>query len=154
GGFGWPPNVEAIGWFLDRVWPEVRAQAGVPVELHLVGSDPPADLRARADDREVFVHGYVEDVEPLRTRADAFVVPLLTGSGVRTKIVEALAAGLPVVSTSKGCEGLPLEPGDLLVADEPEEFAARLLELARSVERREELSRAGRAYAARHHAPE
>lgn len=154
GGFGWPPNVEAIGWFLDRVWPTVRAGAGVPVELHLVGSDPPDELRARADGREIVVHGYVEDVEPLRTRADAFVVPLLTGSGVRIKIVEALAAGLPVVSTAKGCEGLPLEPGDLLVADDPADFAARLLDLARSVELREELGRAGRAYAARHHAPE
>jgi len=154
GGFGWPPNVEAIGWFLDRAWPAVRAGAGVPVELHLVGSDPPDELRARADDREVFVHGYVEDVEPLRTRADAFVVPLLTGSGVRIKIVEALAAGLPVVSTRKGCEGLPLAPGDLLVADDPADFAARLVELARSVEMRAALGRAGRAYAALHHAPD
>jgi glycosyltransferase involved in cell wall biosynthesis len=154
GGFGWPPNVEAIDWFLDGVWPIVRENAGVPVELHLVGSDPPEQLRARADGHEIFVHGYVEDVEPLRTRADAFVVPLRTGSGVRIKIVEALAAGLPVVSTAKGCEGLPLEPGDLLVADEPADFASRLLELAHSVELREELGRAGRAYAARHHAPE
>lgn len=154
GGFGWPPNVEAICWFLDEIWPRVRAAAPVPLELHLVGADPPEEICARGDDREVFVHGYVDDVEPLRTRADAFVVPLRTGSGVRIKIVEALAAGLPVVSTAKGCEGLPLEHGrDILVADEPAEFAARLLELAGSLERREALAAAGRAYAARHHAP-
>lgn len=155
GGFGWPPNVEAISWFLDEIWPRVRAAAKVPLELHLVGADAPEAIRARADGREVVVHGYVEDVEALRTRADAFVVPLRTGSGVRIKIVEALAAGLPVVSTSKGCEGLPLEHGrDILVADEPAAFADHLLGLAGSIARRVELSEAGRAYAARHHAPE
>lgn len=155
GGFAWPPNVEAIGWLLDEIWPRVQAAARVPLELHLVGAGLPEELRARADGREVIAHGYVEDVDALRTRADAFVVPLRTGSGVRIKIVEALAAGLPVVSTAKGCEGLPVEPGrDLLVADDPAEFAAHLLELAGSVERREALGRAGRDYAARHHAPE
>jgi len=155
GGFAWPPNVEAVTWLLDDVWPRVRAAAGVPLELHLVGAGLPEELRARADGREVIAHGYVEDVDALRTRADAFVVPLRTGSGVRIKIVEALAAGLPVVSTAKGCEGLPLEPGrDLLVADAAAEFADRLLELAGSIERREELGRAGRAYATRHHAPD
>jgi len=155
GGFGWPPNVAAITWFLDAIWPAVRAAVSVPLELHLIGAEAPEALRARHDGREVFVHGYVEDVEALRGNADAFVVPLLTGSGVRIKIVEALAAGLPVVSTSKGCEGLPLEPGrDLLVADEAAAFAASLIELAGSVERRAALGRAGQAYVAQHHAPE
>jgi len=155
GGFGWPPNVEGVRWFLDAVWPAVRAAATVPLELHLVGAEPPDALRARHDGREIFVHGYVDDVEPLRADADAFVVPLLTGSGVRIKIVEALAAGLPVVSTTKGCEGLPVQPGrDLLVADNAPAFAAHLIELAASVERRAALGRAGRVYAQQHHSPE
>ena len=154
GGFGWAPNVEAMQWFCERIWPRVRAGSTVPAELHIVGASPPGSLLARHGRDGIVVHGYVDDVEKLRDQAEAFVVPLRTGGGVRIKIVEALARGLPVVSTSKGCEGLPVEAGrDLLIADDEDSFAAELLTLSTGGETRRALSEAGRDYTRRHHSP-
>lgn len=155
GGFFWDPNVEAVTWLLDEIWPLVRAGSSVPVELHVVGAGPPPALRARHDGREVFIHGQVPDVDPFRRRADALVAPLRAGGGVRIKIVEALNAGVPVVATTKGCEGLPLRDGESIrVADDAVAFAAALLQLQASIPLRERLSAAGRDFCASHHSPE
>jgi glycosyltransferase involved in cell wall biosynthesis len=83
------------------------------------------------------------------------IAPLLTGSGVRVKTVEAMAAGLPVVATTKGYEGLDAVPGrDLLVSDDPEGFARHLAHLADSLALRERLNRAAVGYVESHHDPE
>lgn len=151
GGFDWPPNAVGVRWLIEEVWPLVgdRLPQG---ELHVVGSNPPGDLGS-ADGRITF-HGYQEDVDGWRDRADVLVAPLLTGSGVRVKIVEALAAGLPVVSTSKGCEGLEVTNGlDIVVADEAAAFADAIVGLATDPAARSRLSAAGVAYAAAHHSP-
>ncbi len=154
GGFDWPPNDEAARWFLERVWPRLEGSE-VPLEVHFVGRRPSEELHRHHDGTRVFFHGYQPDADAWRARADVLVAPLLTGSGVRVKVVEAMAAGLPVVSTSKGCEGLPVRPGvELIVADDPDVYARGLLELAASPARRAELSKAGKEYVARHHAPE
>ncbi len=155
GGFDWPPNVEAARWLLEEVWPELRAGGtAVPVELHLVGRAPPPEITRHHDGTSIWVHGYQPDADRWRAEADVLVAPLLTGSGVRVKVVEALAAGLPVVSTSKGSEGLGLEAGtEVLVADDPAGFADALRRLAGSPDMRRRLSAAGKAFVAAHHAP-
>lgn len=120
----YPPNADAIRWFQHAIWPQLRG--GLAAGVDIVGTRPPSDLVAwGADDPAVTVHGYVEDVEPLYERAAAVIVPLRSGSGVRVKILEALARGVPVVSTTIGAEGLDLRHGEhLLIADTPEGFAA------------------------------
>ena len=156
GGFGWPPNVEAVTLVPRRGLARACAPRR-PFRWSCTWSAPrrptrcaPATTGARSSCTATSTTS-----SRLRADADAFVVPLLTGSGVRIKIVEALAAGLPVVSTAKGCEGLPVQPGrDLLVADDAPAFAAHLIALAASVERRAALGRAGRIYAEQHHSPE
>jgi glycosyltransferase involved in cell wall biosynthesis len=142
----YPPNAEAMRWFRDEIWPIVRAATPVAT-VDIAGTRPPQDLRDWATQEErVNVHGFVEDIEPLYERAAVCVVPLRAGSGVRVKILEALAAGVPVVSTSVGAEGLELVPGThLLIADEPREFAHALLTLLTSPARRSALAAAGRA---------
>jgi glycosyltransferase involved in cell wall biosynthesis len=129
----YPPNVEAVHWFATEAFPAVRR--GRPgVEFRVVGSRPPAHIADLGrSDSGVVVTGYVPDLQPLLRQAAVMVVPLLSGSGMRVKILEAFARGIPVVSTTIGVEGIDAEPGrHLLVADRPEEFAADVLRLLES----------------------
>jgi glycosyltransferase involved in cell wall biosynthesis len=142
----YPPNADAIRWFRDAVWPLIRGRSQ-DATVEIVGARSPGDIAEWADsDERVMVHGYVADVNPFCERAAAFIVPLWAGSGVRVKVLEALASGLPVVSTSIGVEGLDLVPDKhLLVADDAESFARATLSLLASPRRRAELAAAGRA---------
>jgi polysaccharide biosynthesis protein PslH len=97
---------------------------------------------------EVVVTGQVQDVRPYFRQSDVFVVPMRMGGGVRLKILEALAMGLPVVSTTMGAEGTGLVNGEeILLADTPEQFASEVLRLLDSPELRERIAAAGRKVA-------
>lgn len=126
----YPPNIDALRWFRDAIWPLVAA-AFPALTLDLVGVRPPADLvRWGEAERRVTVWGYVEELDALYRSAAIFIVPLRSGSGVRVKILEAMARGIPVVSTSIGVAGLDLQHGEhLMVADTPETFARAILTL-------------------------
>jgi glycosyltransferase involved in cell wall biosynthesis len=124
------PNTEGLLFFLDHVLP--RLSARVPrARLCIVGRRPPAAILARRGPG-VEITGAVEDIRPYIERAAAVVVPLRIGGGTRLKILEAMAVGKAVISTSLGAEGLDVVPGrDILIADDAEGFAAqcaRLLE--------------------------
>jgi glycosyltransferase involved in cell wall biosynthesis len=141
----WPPNVDAVRWFLEEVWPRILA-ARPDAACDIIGAEPPRTLRnLAASTSSVQLHGYVSDPRPLLANAGAVVVPLLAGSGMRVKILTALAHGLPVVSTTIGCEGIDVEPGrDLLVADGAADFAAAALRLLDEPELAAALGRNGR----------
>jgi polysaccharide biosynthesis protein PslH len=141
----YPPNAEAIRWFRDAIWPKVH-QACPDLEVDIVGSRPPEDIsRWRDDDPGVQVHGYVPCIDSLYADAAVFIVPLKAGSGVRVKILEAMARGVCVVSTSIGAEGLDLIHREhLMVADTEEEFSRAILELAACPSLRRSLSTAAR----------
>ncbi len=124
GTMNYQPNAQGICWFADTVWPLVLAS--VPeARLMVVGRSPPPAVTALGARPGIEVTGPVKDMAPYFARAHVVVVPILTGAGIRVKIVEAMAAGRPVVSTSLGWAGLPgVEPGlHLLVADTPQAFA-------------------------------
>jgi glycosyltransferase involved in cell wall biosynthesis len=124
GSLDYSPNVDAVSHLVDDVLPHLRDSG---VTLDLVGSHPRKAVHAaaRRSPVPVEVAGHVPDTAPYWDRARALVVPLRIGGGTRLKILEALARGVPVVSTTIGCEGLGLRPGDdLLVADDPRELAA------------------------------
>lgn len=141
----WPPNVDAVGWFADAILPLVRAerpQAGFDV----IGARPPRAVRALARRAGIRVTGYVADPDPYLREAGAFVVPLRAGSGMRVKILTALAQALPVVATSIGCEGLEVETGrHVLIADSAGGFAAATLQVLGDRGLAEALGRNGRA---------
>jgi len=124
----WPPNIDAVNWFIRRVYPIIRQQRP-DVQFDVIGSRPPAELLALNDAGiGVNVAGYVEDPTPYQRRAAAMIVPLLAGGGMRVKILRGLAEGIPIVSTTLGYEGIEVTPGrDVLVGDTPEEFAAQVL---------------------------
>ena len=139
GAMFWYPNVEAVLWFCRAVWP--RVQRDVPDgELDLVGREPPASVQRLGQLSGVRVVGEVPDIRPYLSQAALYVAPLLSGSGTRLKVLEALAAGKAVVSTSIGVEGLDLESGrETVVADEPASFAAAVAALLRDPGRRHTL---------------
>jgi GT2 family glycosyltransferase/glycosyltransferase involved in cell wall biosynthesis len=129
GSFRHDPNRVAMDWFARQVLPLILARQP-QAKLVVAGSDPPpahayADLAANVD-----MLGYVDDVRGPLARYAVFVCPILTGSGVRVKLLEAFAAGIPVVSTAVGAEGLAVQDGEFCrLADSPGGFAERVLAL-------------------------
>jgi polysaccharide biosynthesis protein PslH len=128
GTMSYPPNAQAARWMVERVLPAIRARRP-DVSLTIVGRDPPAAVRQLAGDA-VTVTGRVPDLASHFASAAVVVAPLLSGSGTKLKVLEAMAAGRPVVATSIGAEGIGARDGEhLRVADGPERFAATVAEL-------------------------
>ncbi|HVQ76664.1 MAG TPA: glycosyltransferase [Candidatus Binatia bacterium] len=143
GGFRHAPNVDAVRFLVQDVFPRVRA-ARPDVSLAIVGADMPARIRA-LESPGIAMMGHVADLDPLLARWRVFVAPLRYGAGVKGKITQALSLGLPTVTTSQGAEGMGLRHGeDILIADTPAAFAATVLTLYESPQQWERLSRGGR----------
>lgn len=129
GSMDWMPNVDGVDWFLDEVFPRIIARRPETTVV-IIGRKPPAGLLARAaKDPRIRVTGTVDDVRPHLWRSQVSIVPLRIGSGTRLKIYEAMAARLPVVSTTLGAEGLTLDDGVICLAETPEAFAASCIDL-------------------------
>jgi GT2 family glycosyltransferase len=126
GGFQHPPNLDAAEWLIDEIMPRVRRD--IPdARLHIIGSRMPESLRERRCEG-VVMHGYVEDLGPYLEGCRLSVAPLRYGAGVKGKVNQAMAWGLPVVATACAAEGMYLADGeDVLVADTTEAFAAAIV---------------------------
>lgn len=121
GSMDWRPNDEGLRWFIREVLP-VITQNHPRFRMHLAGKKMPA-WYYQQQSASLLIDGQVEDATQYQRDKDVLVVPLLSGSGIRVKILEAMALGKAVISTSKGAEGLPIEHHrDILIADTPEEF--------------------------------
>ena len=139
GSFTYHPNVDAMVSFCRDVLPRIRA--AIPeVHLSIVGRGPSPEVKALERLSGVDVTGRVPDVRPHLAHATVVIVPLRVGSGTRLKILEAMAMGKPVVSTSIGAEGLDVHPGhDVEIADGVAPFADTTVALLRDADRRERL---------------
>jgi polysaccharide biosynthesis protein PslH len=148
GSLVWPPSVDGLLWFLREVLPRVRSRRPSAV-VDVVGGNPPAAVRAAgARDAGVRVHGYVVDPAPLSATAGVMVVPLRAGGGMRVRILNGLAQGVPMVTTSIGCEGIAVEHGrHLLIADTPADFADAVSRLLDDPDLAASLARQGRRLA-------
>lgn len=146
GSFSHLPNQEALDWFAKQVLPRVVERCPQS-RLVIIGSNPPPRHSLPVPDANVEMRGFVEDLQqPLRQYA-VFVCPILTGSGVRVKLLEAFAAGIPVVSTTIGAEGLTGKDGDICaLADSPGDFAQRILELFENPAAAAEMQQRARNY--------
>lgn len=145
GGMDWYPNRDAVTFFASAILPELRRL--VPgAKLVVAGREPPLEfLRRFREASEIEFIGNVADMRAEIAKACVCVVPLRIGSGTRLKILEAAAMAKPLVSTRIGAEGLDFEPGtEILIADEPKEFAAAVASLLRNPGLRESLGRAAR----------
>ena len=146
GAMGYWPNEEAAIFFCREIMP-LLGNVNPPVRLFLVGKGPSAKVRALHNGASIFVTGRVEDVRPYVARAQAFVVPLQTGSGTRLKILEAFAMGKAVISTPEGAEGIPAENGkEIVLAESPKAFAEAIRRVLASEQLRLSLGQAARAF--------
>ncbi len=145
GSFRHGPNIAAIEWFLGHVLPRIlerRADA----RLVVAGSDPPPRHLFEKAGRAVELLGFVEDIRTELERRAVFVCPILSGSGVRVKLLEAFASGIPAVSTRIGAEGLAREDGGFCaLADSPEQFAGKVVEILNCPERARAMTERARA---------
>jgi GT2 family glycosyltransferase len=140
GSFRHTPNMEALDWFVRLVLPRVLEQCP-EARLVVIGSDPPPRHSLPNASDAIELKGFVPDIhQPLASYA-VFICPILSGSGMRVKLLEAFAAGIPVVSTRIGAEGLASKDGEICaLADDPAGFAARILDLFRNPQHAQELA--------------
>ena len=125
GAMDWQPNIEGVTWFLDNVWPLIEAQFP-SVSCFLAGRKMPASLLSRSS-KKLQVDGEVPSASEFISNKNIAIIPLLSGSGMRVKIVEALAFGKVVITTSLGATGIPYQDGkNMFIANTPAEFAAKI----------------------------
>ncbi|AFL74603.1 glycosyltransferase [Thiocystis violascens] len=152
GAFAHPPNADAVRWLIRDILPLARAR--LPgLHCHLIGADPPAAIRALAAQAGagVTLHGYVPDVKPWFDQCRLSVAPLRYGAGVKGKINQSLAHGLPVVATGMAAEGMFLVDGEsVLLAETPADFAAAIVRLYTDEALWERLSTGGLSVMERH----
>lgn len=145
GSMDWYPNENAVAFFADEVLPKIREKLP-DVQFSAVGGNPSPRVQKLAIRSQILVTGRVPEIKPYFARATVFVVPLRIGSGTRLKILEALAMGKAVVSTTVGAEGLNLVDGEeILIADEPIAFAEAVLRLLTDASLRRKIGENGRA---------
>ena len=143
GNMSFPPNVDAAGYFVREILPLVQAQ--VPgAHFTIIGKDPVAEVQGLASP-SVSVTGFVEDVRPHLGRGQVFVCPMRRGAGIKNKLLQAWAMGLPVVSTPEGVGGLAARDGiNVLLGASPQAFAEAVVALLTEDSRRATLGAAGR----------
>jgi polysaccharide biosynthesis protein PslH len=130
GTMDYPPNVDAVTWFADAIFPIVRQRAP-EAQFHIVGANPAPKVQALAARDGIFVTGRVADVRPYIANAAAAVAPLRIARGIQNKVLEAMAMARPVVVTPEGLEGIDAVPGtEVLLARTPEAFATACLRAA------------------------
>jgi glycosyltransferase involved in cell wall biosynthesis len=139
-------NYDAMNFFIGDILPQVVSQ--VPgVRLKITGKTEGVEVDHLLKNGNVELTGYLDDIRPTVAESWACVVPLRMGGGTRLKILEAMALGTPVISTTKGAEGLDVVPGEhILVADEPQDFASATLQLLGDPGMRAKLARSAAKY--------
>lgn len=133
-------NVAAICYFYNQIYPLIRERIR-DIKLYIVGREPSKEVMKMAADKSVTVTGFVEDVRPYVSKASIAIVPIVTDDGgFKNKILEAMAMGKAVVTTTIGAKGIEVTPEqDILIADSPEEFASKVVELLNNKSLRREI---------------
>jgi glycosyltransferase involved in cell wall biosynthesis len=132
----WKPNEEAVNWLLDEIWPEV---AQLPITLHLAGRKMPSYIQNQSANN-LTVYSEVADAIQFMAEFDVLIAPLLSGGGMRIKIIEAMALGKAVITTTIGAEGIAYKNGEnIWIADTKEEIAHAIKHLSENPEKVKEL---------------
>lgn len=145
GSLDYQPNLDAAFELCDVIWPLVRRH--IPQAcLYIIGSSPPPELLKKREPGSIEVFPNVSSLVPYAALCSVSLVPIMVGGGTRVKILTSMALGLPVISTTIGCEGLALEGGrDILMADTSVQFAQQIVYLLQQKEMRLDMARNGRS---------
>jgi len=144
GNLEYHPNISAVRYFRNEIWPQLR-ERWPGLVWRLIGKNPQAVAKIISGDPRIQLSGPVADAVSELARAKVAIVPVLAGSGTRVKIIEAWAAGVPVVSTPLGAEGLPVRAGEhILLAEDAPGFRDAVSSLLASPALRDRIGRAGR----------
>jgi glycosyltransferase involved in cell wall biosynthesis len=123
------PNIDAVLWFVEHCWPQIIAQHP-NAQFVIAGMNPSATVQKLAEDNSIVVTGFVDDIMPYFQSASVFVAPFQIARGVQNKVLQAMACELPVVTTSRGIEGIVHAQGeDVLVTDDTQLFTEHCLTL-------------------------
>lgn len=123
-----PPNNDAVKFFIEKIYPKVLEKHTIP--FWIVGRNPSKYIEKLGDDDNITVTGSVRDVRKYLSRGTIFITPMVSGTGIKNKILEAMSMGLPVVSTSTGINGIDAKKDEeFLLADNPDIFAENILKL-------------------------
>ncbi len=154
GGFGHPPNVDAVEHFVNEIFPLIR-QKMPEVKFYVVGSNIPDKLaKLCKETKNCILVGYVEDVSDYLSGCRIMVVPLRWGAGVKGKIIHSMWYSLPVVTTEVGAEGIPNKENIVMVSDKPEVFANNVITLYNNQDLWEKYSKNMKEFAEIHYSPE
>lgn len=136
GGFWWQPNLEGIIWFFYKVYPFLKNSINNgDIHIDIIGANVPEKIKLFDNEKNIKIHGFVENIEYYFNHAHICIVPILSGSGIRVKAIESLSYGIPIVSTNKGCEGIGLtNKFNSYITDDPIEFSQVLLFLSKNKE--------------------
>lgn len=145
GNYPHDPNRDAVVHFAETAWPLIKEKVPDCTFL-VVGRGPTGDMLELAKrDPSIEITGQVDDVRPYFRRSDVFVCPVRMGGGFRGKVLEAMASGVPVVSTRLGAEGLPAEDGkNILLAETPEDIALKVINLLKDCELKNDIAKNAR----------
>ncbi len=130
GHLGWEPNVQGLVWFLKNVWPRLKEEMPT-LKFHIIGANPDTRLiNVARGDLNIFFEGFQEDLEPWMRTCRVMVAPLLVGSGIKVKVLTAMARGIPMVTTATGVEGLKVTNyREIAIADNASEMAGQITAL-------------------------
>jgi polysaccharide biosynthesis protein PslH len=152
GTMNWYPNVDAMRFFLDSVWP-LLTRLEPDVSMDIVGANPPDDLyEYQRKDARIKVHGFVDDVRTYLVEAGIYVCPIRDGGGTKLKVLDAFASGVPMVAHPVACEGIAVQDGrHVLLASEPDSYATKILELMKDEGMRRRLATEARKLVETHY---
>lgn len=138
------PNVEAVLYFVKEILPLVREKF-TALKFYIVGAEPNNEIMSLNGKDGIIVTGFVDDVRSYLAKASVFVSPMVNGSGIKNKILQAMAMRKPIISTTLGVEAIKYKADrDVIIADTPQEFAARLIQLLENKEKRDAIAGNGR----------
>lgn len=143
--WAWRPNIDGLKWFLKKVWPRITSQYP-EVQFLIAGHGIPERTQKKLNAAGITYLGFVDDIEYYRQKATIMMVPLLSGSGLKLKILEGLASGIPIITTSIGAEGIEMQnERDFMLAETPAEFVSQTGRFLNDPELREKLSKNARS---------
>jgi glycosyltransferase involved in cell wall biosynthesis len=146
GALDWEPNIAGLRWFLNEVWPLIQ-QRNNKLKFHIGGRNADPQFAKNLPEGVIF-EGEIQDAHSFILAGKLMVVPLFEASGIRIKIIEGLALGQVIATTTKGAQGIPAQNGkDILIADTPKQMAREIVETMRAPNQLKSISKNGRILA-------